>query len=249
MNMPIAALGGLLGNFGNFSNPNFIRNFLITILVLCISLSFHEAAHAWAAYRLGDDTAALQGRLTLNPLAHLDPIGSLVFIIGGIGWARPVPINSARFDRKVSMKKGIVLTSLAGPMSNLVLAAASAVLFFLVQTVGALTGLAATNLILSLLDDLFLMMYSANVSLAVFNLLPVPPLDGYKVFGAALPGSLYYKLMDYERYIGLVFLLLVFFGRGILGSILSVIRWPFDQLILVPLQALFNWLWQILGLN
>ncbi len=242
--MPFAALSNMISNFANFD----IQGFLIKILVLCISLSFHEMAHAWAAYRMGDDTAALQGRLSINPLVHLDPIGALCFLIGGIGWAKPVPINPTRFDRRHSMKTGIVLTSLAGPVSNLILATGAALLYYVTATAGVLLNLKEDNLLLSLLISLFIMLYSANISLAVFNLLPVPPLDGYKVFGAALPGSLYYKIMNYERFIGLAFLFLIFFGQGILMKVLTVIRWPFDQAIMQPLHLLFSWLWRLLGL-
>ncbi len=242
--MPTFALSGLLGNFANFD----IQELLITILVLCISLSFHEAAHAWAAFRLGDDTAALQGRLTLNPLAHLDPIGSLVFLIARIGWAKPVPINPTRFNRKYSMKKGIMLTSVAGPVSNLILAAGAMLLLYIVQTVVLAANVSSISFLLNLLYTLLFMLYSANISLAIFNLLPIPPLDGFKVFGAALPGKLYYKLMSYERYIGLAFLLLVVFGQGILGTVLETIRWPFDQVIVQPIDFIFNWIWKLLGL-
>jgi Zn-dependent protease len=236
------AMSGLLGLFGNFD----LQTFLIRILVLCISLSFHEMAHAWAAYRLGDDTAALQGRLSLNPLVHLDPIGSIAFIIGGIGWARPVPINPARFDRKYTLKKGIVLTSVAGPLSNLILATGSAFLYYVVLTIGAAT--ASSGAIITILSDLLIMLYGANVILAVFNLLPIPPLDGFKVFGAALPNAIYYRLMSYERYIGMVFLFIVLFFRGVLATILPVIAWPFNQVIQKPLEWLFTWLWRWLGL-
>lgn len=245
--MTTFVLGGLLnGLLSRFTNFN-LQDFLITILVLCISLSFHEMAHAWAAYRLGDDTAALQGRLTMNPLAHLDPIGAITFIIGGIGWARPVPINPTRFDRKYTMKKGLVLTSAAGPLANLVLATASALLMFLAFTVALAAGIAQNSLFLIVLQ-VFQRLYSANIVLAVFNLLPVPPLDGFKVFGAVLPNRVYYKLLEFERYIGLVFLFLVFFGGGVLSTILSVISWPFNQIIIGPLNLLFTWIWQLTGL-
>jgi Zn-dependent protease len=243
--MPIMLLGGLLQNFANVD----IQGFLIRILVLCVSLSFHEMCHAWAAFKLGDDTAALQGRLTLNPLAHLDPIGSLAFLIGGIGWAKPVPINPTRFDRKYSMKKGLVLTSVAGPISNLVLSAISIFIYFVILTIMGAVGASQTDLVFSILLGIFGTMYSANIVLAVFNLLPVPPLDGYKVFGAVLPGSLYYKVMRYEFIIGLVFLLFVYLGRSTyMPAILNIVVWPFDQVIRRPLGLLFSWIWQILGL-
>ena len=243
--MPVFALSGFLSSLANFD----LQTILIRVLVLCISLSFHEAAHAWAAFKLGDDTAALQGRLTLNPLAHLDPIGSIAFLIAGIGWAKPVPINPTRFNRKYSLRKGIVLTSVAGPSANLIMAVGSAFLYYIVATIGIAAQISSTDLLFSIFLNIFSILYSSNVILAVFNLLPIPPLDGYKVFGAALPGSLYYKIMQYERYIGLVFLFLVFFGRGVLTTILTYIRWPFDQVILWPLGQLFDLIWKLLGLT
>ncbi|MDD2534597.1 MAG: site-2 protease family protein [Eubacteriales bacterium] len=221
-----------------------LQSILVTVLVLTISLSFHEMAHAWAAYRLGDDTAALQGRLTMNPLAHLDPIGALVFMIAGIGWAKPVPINPSRFTRKISMKKGIMLTSLAGPSANIILAAIASILHaitaFLIYTLGE-------GNVLNMLGQLFYMMYYANTALAVFNLLPIPPLDGYKIFGAALPNEIYYRVMRFERYIGIVFLMLVMFGGGILSSILRIVRIPFDLVIWTPVHWVAQWLLQVIA--
>jgi len=247
--MPFLALSGFLSRFADFD----LQGFLMTILVLSVSLSFHELAHGWVAYKLGDDTASLQGRLTLNPLAHLDPIGSLVFIVSslnfgrGIGWAKPVPINPARFDRKITMKKGIMLTSLAGPTANLLLATGSAILLYLVLTAGLLAKNPESQVVTIFLR-LFERMYFANITLAVFNLLPVPPLDGYKVFGAILPNRIYYSLMQIERYIGLVFLVLVMLGGSILSTIISVVAWPFNQVILTPINWIFNQLWQAVGL-
>ena len=242
--MPIIVLGGIFGGV-TFDT---ILYYLLMFLVLCVSLSIHEAAHGFVAYKLGDDTAALQGRLTLNPLAHLDPIGSIAFLLAGIGWAKPVPINPAKFDKKHSMKKGIVLTSLAGPGSNLLLSIISAFIFFIIMTVAALAGAARDNVVFSILSDLFYLMYFYNIILAVFNLLPIPPLDGFKIFGAMLPDSLYYRLMSYERYIGMVFLFLVIFGRGILSGVIQTIRQPFDLVIWEPIEMLFTVIWKALGL-
>lgn len=225
---------------GNFD----LQSILVTILVLTISLSFHEMAHAWAAYKLGDDTAALQGRLTMNPMAHLDPIGALVFMIAGIGWAKPVPINPSRFTRRISIKKGLMLTSLAGPAANIVLAAIASVLHAL--TVLLIYSIGESQ-VMSMLEQLFYFLYYANTALAVFNLLPVPPLDGYKIFGAVLPNQLYYRVMNFERYIGMIFLLLVLFGGGILSSILRLIRIPFDLVIWTPVHYLAQWLLQLMG--
>jgi Zn-dependent protease len=247
--MPTFALSGLLSGLqSGFANFDF-QFYLLMILVLCISLSFHEVSHGWVANKLGDDTAFLAGRLTLNPLAHLDLIGSICFLIGGIGWAKPVPINPAKFDHKYTMKKGIVLTSLAGPGSNLLLATASTILYFAILTIAGLAGLTTGNFIINILEELFYLLFYYNIILAVFNLLPVPPLDGYKIFGALLPNTLYYKLMSYERYIGIIFLFLVIAGRGILSTILTFISYPFKIAIWEPIQFLFGLLWKLLGIS
>ncbi len=240
--MPIIALSSLLSRF---SSP---QQILILVLVLTISLSFHEFAHGYVAYRLGDDTAAMAGRLTMNPLAHLDPIGTLMFLLVGIGYAKPVPINPARFSHARTMKKGIMLTSLAGPAANFILSFVSALILYSIMTLFALADTSASNPMYTLLSGLFSQLYITNIWLMVFNLLPVPPLDGYKIFGSLLPNNLYYKIMSYERYIGMAFLMLVLFGRGLIASVLSLIAVPFNYVIDKPLSLLFNALWRLLGL-
>lgn len=226
-----------------------LQTLFITILVLSVSLSFHEFAHAWMANRLGDSTAADAGRLTMNPLKHLDPIGSLVFLLTRrIGWARPVPVNPNRFDRKHTIKKGMMLTSLAGPVSNFILGAVSIILLNVAEIVALLTNTENTKMFFLILNTLF-MFYAANMLLGLFNLLPVPPLDGYKVFGAVLPRDLYFRVMRYERYIGMAFLLLIFFGGGFLGRLLTTLRIPFDFVIATPINWLFNQLREAIGLG
>lgn len=225
-----------------------LQQILISILVLSVSLSFHEYSHAWAAFRLGDDTAARAGRLTMNPLKHLDPVGSLVFLLTQrIGWARPVPINPANFDRRHSIKKGIVLTSAAGPLSNFLLGTASLIVFYLFMTLVLAAGWALEGLVDTTITILRTF-YASNMILGLFNMLPVPPLDGFKVFGAVLPRAQYFKLMQYERYIGLIFLLIVFFGGNLLSRLLSTLIVPFDFLIQKPVNWLFMQLWRALGL-
>ncbi|HHV42573.1 MAG TPA: site-2 protease family protein [Clostridiaceae bacterium] len=224
----------------------------MSILVLSLSLSLHEFSHAWMALKMGDSTAADLGRLTLNPLKHLDPIGSLVFLITRrIGWAKPVPVNPARFSHRRSMRFGMMMVSIAGPLSNILLAIVSYLLSLIVQTIyllshqGSMANFNTFSFVGVILELLFLMFW-ANLGLAIFNLLPIPPLDGYKVFGAALPDKIYYQIMQYERYIGLVFILLVFFGRGIIGRVIGWILAPLAWLIQTPLNALFNAIWTAL---
>jgi Zn-dependent protease len=156
---------------------------LTFLIPMILSLSVHEWAHAWAAWRLGDDTAQLLGRMTLNPLAHIDPLGTILLPLVGVpfGWAKPVPVNPLRF-RGVSMSTGMMLTAAAGPISNVVMAAGAASLLVLMAHIqpGAVQ---ATDAIARLLEMLVVM----NVVLAVFNLIPVPPLDGSRIVEAFVP--------------------------------------------------------------
>jgi len=156
---------------------------LLLLVPLWLCLTVHEWAHAWSAYQLGDDTAMRLGRLTLNPLAHVDPIGTFLLPLAGVpfGWARPVPVNPTRFRPEVRMDMGMLLTAAAGPISNVVLAAV---------TLFALTVLDALGFVVPpLLHALLTFVVQLNVILAVFNLLPVPPLDGSRIADALMPES------------------------------------------------------------
>jgi len=145
------------------------------LLVLFVSLPFHEFSHALAAYRLGDSTAKYMGRLTLNPLAHLDPVGALLILLVGFGWAKPTPYNPYNVR---GGKTGEVIIAIAGPISNLVLAIAAALPLRFINA----SGMAVPDIVVSVLSTFVLL----NVILAVFNLIPVPPLDGSKLLYAAM---------------------------------------------------------------
>ena len=164
---------------------------LLLLIPLALSLSVHEWAHAYAAHRLGDDTARLLGRLTLNPIAHVDPIGTVLLPLLGVpfGWAKPVPINPIRF-RGVSMRIGLVWTAAAGPLSNAVLAAAS---------IAALAALAGTGAAGDPAVDLLSTFALLNVILCLFNLLPIPPLDGSRIVDGLLPDRLRGPWEAFER--------------------------------------------------
>ncbi len=173
-----------------------------SLLVLLFTLPVHEYAHAWMAHKLGDDTARLSGRLTLNPMAHLDPLGSILILLVGFGYAKPVPVNIRNFKKR---KKYMALTALAGPMSNLIMA-----LIFLIISNIPFYFFDFSITVVRVIYYLLYYLAFINVSLALFNLLPIPPLDGSRIFTAVLPDKYYYTVMQYERYImiGLFVLLL-----------------------------------------
>lgn len=176
---------------------SYLINKLLSVPVLLISLVLHEVAHGMAAYAMGDKTAKLSGRLSVNPLKHIDWFGFFMLLVAGIGWAKPVPVNMMRFK---DPKKGMAVTALAGPLMNVLLTFVSLVLYAL----GIIHGFNEYVMLF-----LYIMAYY-NAVLAMFNLLPIPPLDGSKVLFAFLPSKYYYKLMVYERYGMLLILLLSF---------------------------------------
>ncbi len=182
-----------------------VMNMCVRVFAIFCVLPVHEFAHAFVASKLGDNTAKYQGRLTLNPLAHIDPIGALMIILVGFGYAKAVPVNIRNFKAD-KRKQNMALVSLAGPLSNIILAVIFS--FFYV-----LTDLKFTASTLATALGLFFYYGSSiNISLAVFNLLPIPPLDGSKILVAVLPNRVYFKLMQYERYIVLVVFVLLFTG-------------------------------------
>ncbi len=188
---------------------------IIRLIVALIALPIHECAHGYAAYRMGDWTAKRQGRLSLNPLMHLDPIGTIAIILFGFGWARPVPINPLNFDNP---KKGMMLSSLAGPLSNIGLALIAMILYKF-SYVPAYMGISGA--FLSTVQTFLLYMISINITLGVFNLLPIPPLDGSRIATYFLPQRIYFKIMQYENII--FFVLLAVLWMGILDGPISFV--------------------------
>jgi Zn-dependent protease len=195
---------------------------LTTYIVLLFSLSFHEAAHAWAALRMGDDTALRQGRISLNPIVHIDPFGTvllplLMFVSSGtplFGWAKPTPYNPANFRRDRTVGQGHVLVASAGPLSNLVLALLFTAALFVALRVASIHSARHPAVILLAAG------VQINVILAIFNLVPLPPLDGSKVAAWGLPRALadtYVRVVEpYGQWI-----LLLLFVTGILGMVLA----------------------------
>lgn len=193
-----------------------LTNIIYSFIVLFSAITVHEYAHGYVAYKLGDPTAKSMGRLTLNPLAHLDPLGALMLIFCHFGWAKPVPVNPYYFDEP---KKDMVLVSIAGPLSNVLFAFVIATLYpFLLVFMPSLFGVS------TFLGGLFFACISINISFAVFNLIPFPPLDGSKILFSVLPNHIYNTFLTYERY-GTILLLLLSFS-GILGRILDTVINP-----------------------
>ena len=206
----------------------FKRGLKISIPLL-LAITLHEASHGYVAWYFGDDTARSLGRVTLNPLKHIDPMGLLMMVVFKFGWAKPVPVNMMRFR---SPKRGMALTALAGPASNVLLALVFLFLYGLLYR--------ALYSVQFLLDMIWLTAY-ISLALAIFNIIPVSPLDGSKVLFALLPDAAYAKLMRYERYgMALLMLLLLtgvldvpleFLRDGLLNGLEAIGTWPVQLLL------------------
>ena len=196
----------------------YIISMLLSLPIILLVISVHETAHGYVASKLGDPTAKSLGRLTLNPLKHIDPIGFICMILCGFGWAKPVPINTRYFKKP---RRDMALTGAAGPVSNLLMAVVFTLLYRL--AFGILSGIPFSDIRTYTIALYFLKFLNTgvvlNVAFAVFNLLPIPPFDGSRVFYSFLPPKFYFGVMKYEQYIslGLMFLLIL----GVLDPILS----------------------------
>ncbi len=192
---------------GGLSFQAAIAYLLSSLVVIFLTLPVHEWAHGFVAYKLGDNTAKYQGRLTVNPFAHIDYFGALCILLFGFGWAKPVQINARNFKNP---KLGMAISALAGPVANILLAIVS---FMILNTVDLFAGAAfISNDILYVLWYFLIYVAKINIYLAVFNLIPIPPLDGSRLLFAFLPTKYYFAFMKYERYIFIGLIALIWFG-------------------------------------
>ena len=183
-----------------------ILAFLFTAPIFLMSLVLHEVAHGYVAFKLGDPTAKMRGRLTLNPLKHIDPLGAVMMLLCGYGWAKAVPVNPNYFKNP---KKGMALVALAGPSTNLILAFLSLMSYAILMRFVPIT-----NIFIYAVALFFYFSATLNVTYAVFNMIPIPPFDGSRVLFAFLPDKYYFGVMRYERVIMLI--VLVGMASGVL---------------------------------
>lgn len=196
-------LSSILSGGGTWSEK--LLYVLISVFCVLLSLTLHEFGHGLAAYAMGDKTAKSSGRLSLNPIDHLDPIGALCLFLFGFGWAKPVPVNPYNFKHK---KGGMVLTSLAGPITNFIVAFIAMLIMTIIGNVSFSSrgiGFDLASVFYNVCYYLLIM----NLGLGIFNLIPIPPLDGSKVVGAVLPTDLYFNYMRYERFGFIILIILI----------------------------------------
>lgn len=210
-----------LTNLWNAVDFGSLRDILLRVAAVFLCLTIHETCHGLAAYALGDPTAKRAHRLSLNPLRHIDWLGLLMMVVAGFGWAKPVPVNPNYFKKP---KQGMAVTALAGPVSNLLLAILLLLIARGVYIRAALTGSFSATWFAFLLDTA-----SLSVGLGIFNLVPIPPLDGSKVLAVLLPDRAYDWLMHYERFGMLVLVMVISVGIGS-NALDNAIRWTFTML-------------------
>lgn len=191
-----------------------ITSLIIRAVVVLLAISIHEMAHGFVAYKLGDPTAKSMGRLSLNPLKHLDPIGAVCMLLFGFGWAKPVMVNPYYFK---NIKRDTALVSLGGPLSNFILAFIGIAVFKILIVLNTPLN-AFTKIVAAFLNSFIYL----NIGLGTFNLLPIPPLDGSKIFLPLLPKRLYYDIMQHERLGWLV--LVAALSTGVLTPILVTVQ-------------------------
>ena len=211
-----------------------LQSILIGVPTTLLALTVHEFAHGLVSTKLGDPTPRYQGRLTLNPMAHLDLIGTILMIITGFGWAKPVQINPNYYKNRT---KGMALVAAAGPLANFILAFLGILIGYIIILLCLLAG--APNAVINSLESIVFVFAFRNLCFMVFNLIPLPPLDGFKVAGLFIPNRIYYNILRYEQYVILVIMLLSLSGafNSIIGTGVNFF-----------MNMLFNAVWSILGI-
>lgn len=199
-----------------------ITYYVLLALCVLITLSVHEFAHGYAAYKLGDNTARNLGRLTLNPLKHIDIAGAICMLLFHFGWAKPVPIFPRNFKNP---KRDFAITALAGPLSNLILAFISGFIYLLIFALVKDIPFYEENFLYHLINNtlnFFYIFHSVNVGICIFNLIPVPPLDGSRILNVVLPPKTYFKIMQYEKYIYIGLVVWLLLGSYVSDGLLSL---------------------------
>lgn len=199
------------------NNPQSFFFLLVSIPGVLVAITFHEFAHGFAAYKLGDNTAKNEGRLSLNPFDHLDPLGTLMLLFAGFGWGKPVHVNPSNYTRKISMEKGEAIVSVAGPLMNIILAIIFSIIYY------AIYKFAGTDFISTTMGGIVMLLISAtvsiNIGLGIFNLIPLPPLDGSKIIMPFLPYNAKQWFRNNEQIFYIVFVII--WVTGIAGKIIS----------------------------
>lgn len=196
-------------------NQSYLSYYILSALVVLIVLAIHEYSHAYTAYLLGDNTARNLGRLTINPIKHLDPVGALCMLFLHVGWAKPVPINPRNFKKP---KRDFALVAISGPLTNIIIGFFAAAIYILVAKIPFHAGTFYGNLITNT-ALFFLLLHSINIGLGLFNLLPIPPFDGSRLLNVILPEKLYFSVMRHERKIYLFVLAWLILGDYVTSAL------------------------------
>lgn len=214
---------------GYINNPNSLLSLVLSLPAVIIAMTFHEFAHAFAADKLGDDTPRREGRLTLNPLKHIEPVGFIMLVFAKFGWGRPVQINPSRFKKNISVSKGEAIVSFAGPLMNFLLAIIFTIITCItlkttnssIVFIGNQMGLMVTDQTIKIVLQILISIITINLGLGLFNLIPLPPLDGSKIIMPFLPLKAKQFFINNEQIFYIIFV--VIWITGLAGVIISPI--------------------------